>query len=722
MKGSFQQKWFLGLAALLVLLLVVMNLCLDYTLHPYLIDKIRSDLGREAAAVRYVFAPKLSTATPSSEEIHALAHEVARETGLRITIIARDGKVIGESDKSLSEIQNIPNHLDRPELQEALRSGSGSAMRHSETIGRDLMCVAVTMDPGAVHGFVRVALPLDQVTQLTSRVRRTIVLASLAVGILVVPLLLWLARKTTRPILEMADAASRIARGDFSKRVPTDGGVEMAGLASALNEMSTQLEARLRELDREKAGLSAILSSMTEGVLVVDASGRILLANRSLHRQFQVGDEAIGRTVLEVFRNRALEELAVDTLRGGETIHEREVTFATPQEHVFEVKAASLLSSGDSRSGAVIVFHDITRLQQLETHRKDFVANVSHELRTPLALIKGYIETLLDEPQPDPKESRRFLKTIQKHSSRLEALIADLLNISALESQQARLQLGPISFAAMVDVVTLELESETKSKSIAVICEIPNTLPLVRADSGRLHQVLFNLLDNALKYTQAGGRVTIRATAKDGEVECAVCDNGPGIASEHLPHLFERFYRVDRARSRDLGGTGLGLSIVKHIVQAHGGRVWVESRVGQGSSFHFTLPAALMPRHVLFVCVENSCRSQIAEAFTRVHASGLIEAHSAGSRPSGRVNPTAIELMKERGYDLGRHGSKSLDEIPAVEYDVAVTMGCGDACPNVRARRREDWNIPDPKKMAPEEFRKVLNLIEEKVRALVSSL
>ncbi len=590
MKGSLQQKWFLGLAALLVLLLLVINVCLDYTLPPYLIEKIRSDLGRDAAVVRRTFVPKLSTTTPSREEIHTLAHELSKETGLRVTVIARHGTVIGESDKSFIELPSIPNHLDRPEIQEALRSGAGSATRHSETIGRDLMYVAVAADPGAAHGFVRVALPLDQVTQLTSRVRRTIALASLSVGILVLPLLFWLAKKTTLPILEMADVAARIARGDFSKRVPMHGGNELSGLASTLNAMSAQLEARLRELDREKAGLGAILSSMTEGVLVVDAVGRILLANRSLRTQFQIGEEAMGRTVLEVFRNRALEELAADTLGGRETIREREVTFATPQERVFDVKAASLLFQNGAGGGTVIVFHDITRLQQLETHRRDFVANVSHELRTPLAIIKGYIETLLDEPPPGRDESSRFLQTIQKHSIRLEALIADLLSISALESQQARLQLESFSLSTMAGAVIRELEPEARNKSISVACEISNTLPPVRGDSGRLHQVLFNLLDNALKYTQSGGRVTIRASSTDREIECVVCDNGPGIASEHLPHLFERFYRVDRARSRELGGTGLGLSIVKHIVLAHGGRVWVESQLEKGTSFHFSLP------------------------------------------------------------------------------------------------------------------------------------
>lgn len=723
---TLPKKWFFGLAALLLLLLLAINLALDATLPRYLVGRVRADLTRDAITTRRVFGPKLSQSPSSREEINALAHELADETGLRVTLIARDGTVLAESDRSTAELASIANHLDRPEIQEALRTGTGSATRRSDTVGRDLLYVAVAMDPGARGGFVRVALPLDQVDELISRVRRSIAFATLLVGVLVLPILFWLARRTTRPILEMADVAGRVAKGDFSQHVESHPGSELSMLSNALNEMSTQLESRLRELERGRAGLGAILAGMTEGVLVVDATGRIQLANESLRRQFHLGDDVLQRTVLEGFRNPELAELVASLLRGDVQSGDREMNFLMPEERVFSVRAAALQSAGAPRTGVVVVFHDITRLQQLENIRKEFVANVSHELRTPLSIIKGYLETLLDRPEPDAAERQRFLETMRKHAERLESLIADLLSISSLESQQAELRTEPIALSKVVDAVTREMEAVSKRRSMKILSEIASPLPEVRADTARIHQVWLNLLDNALKYTPEGGSVTLRVISCPGEIECVVEDNGPGIPPEHLPHLFERFYRVDRARSRELGGTGLGLSIVKHIVQAHGGRVWVESRVGHGSAFHFTLPtmspsiAGSRTPRVLFICVENSCRSQIAEALVRIHGAGRVEANSAGSRPSGRVNPRGIELMKERGYDLSQHRSKSLDDVPDVEYDAAITMGCGDACPHVRSRRREDWNIADPKEMAADEFRAVIRRIEEKVRALIA--
>ena len=245
----------------------------------------------------------------------------------------------------------------------------------------------------------------------------------------------------------------------------------------------------------------------------------------------------------------------------------------------------------------VVVFHDITRLKQLENVRKDFVANVSHELRTPLAVIKGYVETLLDEEPPTPETAKQFLETIQRHSRRLELLIDDLLNISALESQQAKLDCAPVSLRATAAAVIEELSQRAREKNIAVTLEISPDLPAVSADVQRLHEVFVNLLDNAIKYTPAGSRVQVSAVPNHSFVSVCVADNGPGIAAEHLPRIFERFYRVDKARSRELGGTGLGLAIVKHIVQAHGGKVWVESvsssergEIEHGSRFYFTVP------------------------------------------------------------------------------------------------------------------------------------
>ncbi len=589
MKLSLPSKWFLGLAILLGDLLLVVYVAIRLTLPPYLVRQIESDLRRDAYVTRDVFESELRSRNTTLADINRLSHDLSKETGLRVTVIARDGTVIGESDKPESDLKNIENHLQRPEVQQALHEGIGSATRKSDTIGVNLLYVALPVRDDKVVGIVRVAMPLVEIQQTTARVLHTVGVSSLAVGLAAIPILYWLSRRVTRPILQMQKAAGRMAHGDFTEKAPYRVSGELGELATALNQMSSQLEARIRELSEEKADLSAILAGMTEGVLVARPDGRIRLTNQALRHQFGITEETVGKTVLEAFRNVPLQELVGEVIQDGD-VSARELSFLTPNERTYELSATRLQGNHGAVTGVIIVFHDITRMRQFENTRKEFVANVSHELRTPLSIIKGYVETLLDDQPPDAETARQFLHTIQRHSRRLEALIADLLSISALESQQARLNFEPVSMRAAAQSVLDELARQAQEKSITVSLKIPEQLPAVRADAQRLHQVLFNLLDNAIKYTQSGGHVTILAAEKDGAIETAVADDGAGIAPEHLPHVFERFYRVDKARSRELGGTGLGLSIVKHIVQSHGGRVWAESQIEKGSTFYFTLP------------------------------------------------------------------------------------------------------------------------------------
>jgi two-component system phosphate regulon sensor histidine kinase PhoR len=338
-----------------------------------------------------------------------------------------------------------------------------------------------------------------------------------------------------------------------------------------------------------KAQQQVLFNSMIEGLLLLDRSQKIYLANRAFKNLFGLKIELRGKTILEVLRLHELEELVLRVQAEGQ-VFDYEVKLPDLTERWLRVNASVIANSAGEREGMILVFHELTRLKQLERTREEFVANVSHELRTPLSLIKGYVETLLDGARNNPEVAERFLKIIERNTSRLDLLIQDLLTISALESGRMKLNLHPVDLRALAEKVMGDLHAKADDKQVTLANDLPE-LP-IQADANRLDQVFANLVDNAIKYGRANGRVTVSGRKlDDGRVEVCVQDDGPGIPSESLDRVFERFYRVDKARSRDQGGTGLGLSIVKHIVQAHGGEVWARSEQGKGAAFFFTLPA-----------------------------------------------------------------------------------------------------------------------------------
>ena len=360
-------------------------------------------------------------------------------------------------------------------------------------------------------------------------------------------------------------------------------------------------QAAQREIDRlkqarEQAALqfesrqSALFNSMAEGLLLLDQNHRIQLANRAFHNLFDIPAELRGRTMIEALRLHELADLP-ESLNAENPVLGLELKLAGPPERWLGVNAAGIFDSGGKRLGTVLVFHDLTRLKQLERARKEFVANVSHELRTPLSLIKGYVETLLDGAKDNPEVAARFLQTIARNSERLRLLIDDLLTISELESGRLKLNLQPINLRTVTEKVVTDLGARAAARQMKLCDTVPD-MP-VHADPDRIEQVLYNLVDNAIKYGRTDGTVTLSARLSDGNgIEVAVQDDGPGIPTEALDRVFERFYRVDKGRSREQGGTGLGLSIVKHIVQNHGGKAWVASQPGLGATFFFTLPRA----------------------------------------------------------------------------------------------------------------------------------
>jgi two-component system phosphate regulon sensor histidine kinase PhoR len=399
-----------------------------------------------------------------------------------------------------------------------------------------------------------------------------------------------LARDLVQPIHRMMEVARKLSGGELGERVEIKTENEIAEFANLVNQMARELEIKINTLSGERTQLSAILSGMVEGVVVLDRRGNILMVNTAFERMFHLsGQKVAGRLAMEVLRHYPLIEL-IKTVLDTRTSQSQEVVIQADQERAFQVQVSVAPNSREQEVCAVLVFHDITEIKRLERVRKDFVANVSHELRTPLTSIKGYIEALLDGAKDDPKQCLEFLQVLQKHANRLNNLIADLLILSQIESGRYHWKQEQVKAADIVEraISVLKPIAENKKQSISV--HIPSDLEPLVGDSEKLIQVLINILDNAIKYTPDHGKVGLEVKQVGDSIEIAVSDTGIGIPKKDLSRIFERFYRVDQARSRELGGTGLGLSIVKHIIEAHEGRVSVESELGKGSRFVVILP------------------------------------------------------------------------------------------------------------------------------------
>ena len=517
------------------------------------------------------------------QEPQKIAEQLGSVTRSRVTLIAADGRVVADSDLRSDQLAALENHAGRAEVQQARLGGSGSAMRYSETLRVTMLYVAVA---GQERGgmVLRLALPLEHL-DAAKRSLQTVLGGTVALVLLVaLALSALLSNLTSRPLRAMAEAAARFGAGERGVRMPVQGHDEIGYLGTVLNQMAERLEEQMSCLAGERQRLDAILHGMGEGVMVLDTQGVITLVNPALCSQLSLSGEAVGKTLVEVCRHPDLLRAYEEHLRdGSEVVAE----VALPDGR--SVLAAHWVPLGQAR-GSVAVFHDISDLKRAEAIRRDFVANVSHELRTPVAVIKGYAETLLDGPAGEFSDrSRHFITIINSHAERLAALINDILTLSRLESHQAGDEMTELDLAGTVRKSAQLLEGHALAKGISMRVECPEQLPRISGDQGQLEQVLLNLLDNAIKYTPAGGSVTVTAEADGAQVQLVVCDTGLGIPSKDLPRIFERFYRVDEARSREQGGTGLGLAIVKHIVQRHGGEITVQSEPGCGSCFRLRL-------------------------------------------------------------------------------------------------------------------------------------
>jgi len=515
------------------------------------------------------------------------ADEIGAFTAARVTLIASDGRVVGDSAEDLSALQTLDNHGARPEVVTARRTGMGIERRFSATVGTDLLYVAVLVRHPRVE-IVRLALPLTDVDEQFRAVRRSLLLA-LGVALGSALGLAWLSSVLlARRVDAIAAVARRYAAGDFSAPARDQGGDELGTVSRVLDDTARELGRRLTELAQDRARMEAILAGMLEGVIVVNAEGRVILANDAARRMAQPDGLLPGRHYTEVVRHPDIGAMLGRAL-SGQTPEGIEFSPLRDPNRTMVARAAPVATGGEP--GAVLVLHDITDLRQADRMRRDFVANVSHELRTPLTAIQGYVEALQDGVPPEPDEAARFLEIIARQANRMERLVRDLLRLARLEAGQEPVEPLETDMEALFTDVVTELAGALEAKGQRVVTEIGPGAGSAHVDAGKLHDALRNLVENAIAYAPPATTITLASTRADGEIVITVADEGPGIPEADLSRIFERFYRVDKARSRESGGTGLGLSIVKHLVGILGGDVRAATLPSGGAIFTVTLPA-----------------------------------------------------------------------------------------------------------------------------------
>jgi two-component system, OmpR family, phosphate regulon sensor histidine kinase PhoR len=591
-QNSLVVKFFLSYLAVVTLLFTSFYLYSSTVVRDFYVSSLGERLELEARLIAKAL-PSIS----DSREFDLLCRNLANELVTRITIVGADGRVLCDSVEASVTMEN---HRWRPEVIEALKTGSGSSFRYSTTTGEELFYRAFLQDEGESQRIVRLAIALDEVQAVTNSLRRSLFLGFLVASAVGLLLAFAFSRRLSRRVKRLVEFSGQVAEGVFPQNFfGKSGRDEIHRLERHLNDMSEKIRQNVQQVIAEKEKANSILRGMMEGVLVIDPKGRVLVINEQAQNMFNLSpDRDIrGASILELSRHPEMKKLIEQILVFDFTSERYSRQVELHEGRWFRVNAVSLRNNQSSTYGSILVFHDITEVKQLERMRSDFVANVSHELRTPLTAIRGYAETLCQTPPDDPADAQHFLSIIEKHAERLSRLTEDLLTLSDLESGKIEIDFNPVDIKRVVQSVSEVFSDAANKKQVTLEQVIEQGLPAVMGDVDRLQQLLINLVDNAVKYTPVNGTVTVKAqritiNSSIDAVELSVIDTGTGIPEHAIPRLTERFYRVDKARSRELGGTGLGLAIVKHIAQAHGAQLKIESALHKGTMVSVLLPTA----------------------------------------------------------------------------------------------------------------------------------
>jgi two-component system phosphate regulon sensor histidine kinase PhoR len=579
-KRNLFLKIFISYLVIIFFSFLVLNIFIKDEIRKVMTGKIEGEL------LNYAELIDLSSAKEMSDQLR----QIASISGSRVTLVDEQGRVFADSEKNIAQLEN---HLNRPEIQEARLRGKGKSIRFSQSLGVEMLYVAVPIKTKVqITGYVRLARPLHDVQTLIEKVYQKILLAIFVVAVISLLLALYISYRLAEPIRAMERFTERLRRGETQGTIILHTSDETKKLADNINYLVDELQSKIRLVHEEKSKLMTALTSINEGVLILNTEQKIEFVSPSLANIIagQYGDIS-GKTLMEAFRNVELQR-GFQNFRESRVTVAREITLGSVDPVIMNI-SISEVHDYPGEEKIMIVFHDVTRLKKLERIRTDFVANVTHEIRTPLTAIIGYLETLQAGAIDNTEDARRFIDIILKQSQRLNRLMEDLMTISKIELGEIDFRFEDVFLPDVIDSVLQLMKAKAGVKKISIDNKIPHKIHHVKADRDRLCQVFVNVLDNAVKFTPEGGHVTLDAEEKAGGIVVTISDNGAGIPREEIQRLGERFYRLDKTRSREPGGTGLGLSIVKHLMLAHGGKMEIESQLGRGTkvSLFFLLDA-----------------------------------------------------------------------------------------------------------------------------------